>query len=96
MTLEELKEKAVDVFTAYPTADTVYACEDGNLFLHKNDADLHASEREIKVLLEKKVIHVIARNEGTTTVVDEPIEGESECPTEGDEIITPPEETEAI
>ena len=57
---------------------------------------MHASEREIKVLLEKKVIHVIARNEGTTTVVNEPIEGESDLPTEEGELPTPPEDTENL
>ncbi|WP_417366888.1 hypothetical protein [Flavobacterium beibuense] len=45
----ELKEKANEVFAQYPTVNEVYATPDGNVFIQKNRAELHAKQKDIRV-----------------------------------------------
>lgn len=40
----ELKEKAEEVFKNYPSAKKAFATTDGNVFLMKNRADIHAGK----------------------------------------------------
>lgn len=40
----ELEAKASTVFEQYPTAEQVFATVDGNIFLHKNRAELHSKD----------------------------------------------------
>ncbi len=41
----ELKEKANEIFEAFPNANKVFATTDGNVFLEKNRAELHAGSK---------------------------------------------------
>lgn len=41
----ELKELAQEVFNQHPVANTVYATVDGNVFLEKNRAEIHAGKK---------------------------------------------------
>lgn len=41
----ELKELAQEVLKQYPAANTVHATVDGNIFLEKNRAEIHAGKK---------------------------------------------------
>lgn len=44
---KELEQKALAAFAQYPNAKQVYATSDGNVFLEKNRASLHAGKGSI-------------------------------------------------
>ena len=41
----ELKEKASDVFEQFPNAEKAFATADGNVFLERNRAEIHAGPK---------------------------------------------------
>lgn len=64
-----LNEKAVPVFKVHPNATVLYATSDGQFFLNKNRAELHANGNKLSV-------HDISRPE----VEDEPAKAPKEEP----------------
>ena len=47
----ELEKKAKDVFKEYPSAKSLFATTDGQFFLDKNRANLHAGAKEMSLKL---------------------------------------------
>ncbi|GIZ09986.1 hypothetical protein [Flavobacterium sp. UMI-01] len=45
LTEDQLKEKANEVFKQYPKAKQAFATVDGNVFLEKNRAEIHAGKQ---------------------------------------------------
>lgn len=57
----ELQELATGVFEQYPTATTVYATVDGNVFLEKNRAEMHAGNKGRVLPLERPIEKEVAK-----------------------------------
>jgi hypothetical protein len=55
---DELKELASKVFTQYPDANEVFATVDGNIFLQRNRADIHAGEKGRVLPIERPIAAV--------------------------------------
>lgn len=52
----ELKEIANSVFEQFPNCDKVFATTDGNTFLNKNRAELHAGPKGKVVTIERPIV----------------------------------------
>lgn len=52
----ELKEQAGEVFKQYPAVNTLYATVDGNVFIEKNRADIHAGAKGRVLPFDRPVI----------------------------------------
>ena len=64
----QLKEKAKEVFNAYPDAKTLHATSDGQFFLEQNRAQLHADENKLQVVeIEKDWDASAGSAQGTST-----------------------------
>lgn len=52
----ELKELAKEVFEQFPNANTVFATVDGNVFLEKNRAEIHAGKTGRIFTIERPIV----------------------------------------
>jgi hypothetical protein len=52
----ELKELANEVFAQFPTATEAFATTDGNIFLRKNHAALHAGPQGRIILVQRPIV----------------------------------------
>ncbi len=63
----QLKEQATEVFKQYPNTEALYATSDGQFFLEKNRADLHANENKLSVMNIEKDWTISTASAGSAT-----------------------------
>lgn len=74
---DELKELAKGVFEQFPNADQVFATVDGNTFLERNRADIHAGAKGRVLVIDRPIAEVVDDSKkdkaGTKILADDAI-----------------------